>query len=187
MTFQPTIPKSTDLISVSQGDILNNFTAIGTSFDVNHIDFNAAGAGKHKFVEMPNQAGDPAGAATEGTIYTKVATQTELFFRRDAGTVVQMTNGTPNIVGPNGTTFLPGGVILKWGQFNMAGGVTSQAVVFIGTFVGGVHSIVLTQTSSNSGNEAGINVGTITTGGFTAFRGATPASNLTYFYFAIGN
>lgn len=186
MTFQPSIPKSTDLISVSQGDILNNFTAIGTSFDVNHIDFNAGGAGKHKFVEMPNQVSDPAGAATEGTLYTKVATQTELFFRRDAGTIVQMTNGSPTIVGPNGSTFLPGGITLKWGQFNMGAGVTSQAVVFTSAFTSGVSSIVLTQTSSNSGNEAGVNQGSIALGGFTAFRSATPANNLTYFYFAIG-
>lgn len=177
MTFQPTIPKSTDLISVSQGDILNNFTAIGTSFDVNHVDFNAAGAGKHKFVEMPNQVADPAGAATEGTIYTKVATQTELFFRRDAGSVIQMTRGTP-VNAPKGTTFLPGGFLLNWGQVAATPGGTTEN--FATAFTIGPATVTLGVSSNN-----GTSVATWQNVSGTQMK-IFSATSATVYYIAIG-
>jgi hypothetical protein len=182
MTFQSTIPKSTDLISVSQGDILNNFTAIGTSFDVNHIDFNASGAGKHKFVEMPNQGSDPAGAGTEGTAYTKVAAppsvaQTELFFRRDVGSVIQMTRGDP-IVGAKGTSFLPGGIKLNWGQVAATPGGTTEN--WASAFTSALFVVTLGVFNNN-----GTSVATWANGGLTSVKFFS-ATSATVYYLAIG-
>lgn len=116
MTFQPSIPLATDLISVSQGDLKNNFTALDTAWNVNHVGFNATGAGKHKFVELPIQGSDPAGAVSEVTIYSKTsAGSSEIYMKRDAiGTPIQMTVGSI-AASTTGKSFLPGGMIIQWG------------------------------------------------------------------------
>lgn len=116
MTFQSNIPLPGDLISVSQGDLKNNFGALNTAWNANHIDFNTSGGGKHKFAEFPNQGSDPAGAATEITLFSKLASSaSQLFYKRDnAGSSFQLTGRDPTGT-TNGTTFLPGGYILIWG------------------------------------------------------------------------
>lgn len=194
MTFNPNIPQPNDFISASQAQIQTNFSQLETIFDVNHVTFDDAAAvdrGKHRhaaFIEVT----DPATAANEIAVYCKdVAGSSRMFMRQENnGTVIQTTGADP-IVGANGSSFLPGNssgpVIMKWGTFSMGNGVTSQAVNFISAFSSGVNTIVLTSTSSNSDNTAGVNQGSITVNGFTAFRGASPANALTYHYIAIGN
>ena len=60
MTYQASIPLPGDKPSVSQGDILNNFTQLNTQFAAEHNAFNsAAHDGKHKFVTLQRSAGLP--------------------------------------------------------------------------------------------------------------------------------
>jgi hypothetical protein len=72
VTWQTNIPQATDLISVSQNDLLQNFQAVDAAWNINHDDFNSATQGKHKFVEMPNQGADPGGAAAEFTLFREL-------------------------------------------------------------------------------------------------------------------
>ena len=53
MPYQNNIPQPTDQLSVSQGDLLNNFASIYTLIGVNHVQFDASGQGKHFFAEFP--------------------------------------------------------------------------------------------------------------------------------------
>ena len=116
------IPLATDKLSVSQDDIKNNFLVIKALVDVNHNTF-AAGVspeGKHKFVTMPEQGAAPATLANEGAVYTKVGTaptaRTELFFRRESdGAELNMTSGTTVGGGTKGWSYLPSGILMKWG------------------------------------------------------------------------
>lgn len=120
MTFQPNIPLATDLISSSQDDIKQNFQALNTSWDVNHVGFNSVGAGKHNFVEMPNQTTPgPAGAAGQFVIYSlDDSGQSELWYRRNnEATEYQLTGKNPSITTAGNTfgyTFLPGGLLIQW-------------------------------------------------------------------------
>lgn len=60
MTYQASIPLPGDKPSVSQGDILNNFTQLNTQFAAEHNAFNsAAHDGKHKFITLQRSAGLP--------------------------------------------------------------------------------------------------------------------------------
>ena len=60
MTYQASIPLPGDKPSVSQGDILNNFTQLNTQFAAEHNAFNsAAHDGKHKYVTLQRSAGLP--------------------------------------------------------------------------------------------------------------------------------
>lgn len=179
MTFQPNIPLATDFISVSQQDINNNFSSLSSAFNTNHNDFNASGAGKHKFVEMPNQTGDPAGAATEVTAYSKQAAGvSELFVRRDAGSVIQMTKGTP-VSSSTGSSFLPGGIIINWGS--VVGSNSGNTATFATAFPNNVFSVTLGIFDSNFARTASFS-------SLTNSNVLIKSSNVnTVYYIAIGN
>ena len=75
---------------------------------MNHVDFNGANQGKHKFVTMPEQTDAPDTLENEGAIYSKdFSGVTQLFWKNakqppDEGTEQQLTNTLPNIVnGPD--------------------------------------------------------------------------------------
>ena len=59
--------------------------------------------GRHKFVSLVEQAGDPGNLADKGFLYTKeVDSLTELFYEDDAGTLFQITsNGKLLVLGTN--------------------------------------------------------------------------------------
>lgn len=52
MAYIRNIPQSGDQLDVSQGQILNNFAAIGDWVEVNHVEFNTGDQGKHDLVEF---------------------------------------------------------------------------------------------------------------------------------------
>lgn len=99
MAYDPDIPAPADLLSVSQGDLLENFDQLNTQFGVNHVEFNDAGAnkGKHKFCSFVEQADDPAVQGDEYLLYSKedVSGDTELYLKPEsgAGAAYQMTKG----------------------------------------------------------------------------------------------
>ena len=83
MAYNQNIPQATDQLSQSQSDILNNFIALQTLIDVNHVDFASADQGKHKMLELVNQAVVPTFLATEVGFYNALFTFTginELWF-----------------------------------------------------------------------------------------------------------
>lgn len=94
-SYLPNIPASSDLLSVSQGQIQNNFSALQTWIEQNHVD-SASGApqsGKHTFVQLPVQAGTPTGGflAGEDSIYSATSAVTglpELVFVRGDGVAI---------------------------------------------------------------------------------------------------
>lgn len=117
MAYTYNIPQKTDIPKISQSQILANFTGIKTLIDINHVTFDDADQGKHKFLQMPEQSSAPTTAVNEGALYTKVGATsavTELAFRREnSTTVIEMT-----ATGLDGTTYwsmLPSGLLLKWG------------------------------------------------------------------------
>jgi hypothetical protein len=134
MPYNNNIPQSTDNLSVSQPQILANFASIATAFNLNHVNFNAGGEGKHAFVEMPNQnATPPTTIANETGLYCNTSTltnQPELFFIKQNGTTAPAPlNGANGYVisGSNytspGWTRLPSGILLKWGTFSVNSGL----------------------------------------------------------------
>lgn len=88
MAYDPNTPAAaSEDPSVSQPKITANFQEINTFVDVNHVSFNGANAGKHKFLQMPEESGAPATAANEGAIYTKENPETlttDAYFRTES-------------------------------------------------------------------------------------------------------
>lgn len=130
MTFDNNIPVSGQSLGSTRTQINTNFSLIASVFANNHEAFNDGDEGKHKFMQMPEQAAAPATAASEGGFYTKDANgKPQLFYRnegsgseyqlthvRDAGIAEFGTNTTYSGTLTGGWTFLPGGLIMNYGQ-----------------------------------------------------------------------
>lgn len=128
IVYNNNIPQAIDEPSDSQPQLLENTNSVETFLEVNHVTFVEDDYGKHKFVTMPLQVADPTTLATEGAIYAATGNYSgilELFFRRpsDATPIpFTETNGT-------GFTFLPSGILVKWGNTNKTGYTAPDNVV----------------------------------------------------------
>lgn len=127
MAYKPNIPQSTDrLDNVSQADLLGNFGAIKTFIDVNHVTFDTANQGKHKFITMPLVTVDPVIEDAQVALFSKLdsttdlAAQAELFVKKDAdGDAIDITASKNTLGGTLGTmnsgwSRLCDGSIIKW-------------------------------------------------------------------------
>lgn len=173
MAYVANTPNGANLISSTQPIILGNFQQLPVDFGADHYTFgqtyplaapyNVAGTGddgKHKQLTLVRASADVTnGGANELALYNKTATAPaaqEIFFRREtSGTVIQMTAGTP-VSAVKGATFLPGGLLMKWGE----AAVLSQAgvqgpVAFDATnaFSAAPYSISLTLVATSPGTD----------------------------------
>jgi hypothetical protein len=130
MAYDATIPKATDVIAQSQIDLQNNFGALKTLIDINHVDFsNTADQGKHYKVTFPVQGGAPVFLAGELGVYNLAYAPTgsnELFITNASGSsypiTASSTTGAP--VASFGWTWLPSGMKIVWGQSTIVAGGT---------------------------------------------------------------
>lgn len=119
------VPLAGQSLAVTRVPINANFATIDAAFLVDHVDYNVAGQGKHNQVTLPVQAASPGTLATEIAVFSRLSTLTainEFCMRRQAnGSVIEMTS---SLNSPTGWTFLPSGILLKWGAAASAGGAT---------------------------------------------------------------
>lgn len=169
-----------------------NTGSIATFAAVDHVGFNTPGGGLHQQVTfykdnipaLPTPT-DPSGNR-QGILFSNnvgAGTVNQLFYY--AGTAAQSSaQYVPN--GTNGSTFLLGGIILKWGTISFT--TSSQLVTFAGGgFINNLFAITLTAltTTPAINGELGYNpVGS----GLTQFTAYQLTGNpLTVSYIAIGN
>jgi len=124
-------PQATQQVDEAQPLIRTNFTTLQSAIGINHVvPFTAANYGKHKYVTFPEQATSPATLANEAALYTKQGTGavTQLFYRPEnqgvAGDEIELTYALKN---QNGYTYLPSGLLLRWGTGTVTG-VSSYTV-----------------------------------------------------------
>jgi hypothetical protein len=205
MTYTSDIPVSGDSLGGTRDRIRANFQEIASVIGLNHVAFNSTGEGKHKFLQMPEQASAPATAVDEAGFYCKVGTtpaQANLFFRAEdsagtGGKEYQLTRAieayaasfgtnTTALSGANGFggwTFLPGNLLLQYGNFNPN---TSATVVFPVPFNAAPFIVQLTGEASNSSNyRAVISTGTVTATQFV-FSGTIDSHFKPLYFMAIG-
>ena len=192
MTFNAAIPAATDLISQSQSQIQTNFSQSNTAFGIDHTAFDVvSNQGKHKKSTYVEQAADPATSANEVALYSKdLAAVSTLFLRKESnGTVVQMSGQDPTAAAA-GSTFLPGGIIMKWGTVSAA---TANPITFASAFPNNCWSVVAQPINSNAATVANdyVYIYSVTTSGFSAtgVRRTSLVANTSfnYFYIAVGN
>ena len=194
MPYNNAIPAATDRINASQPQILTNFQEIQNIIGVNHVTFNglAPNIGKHEKVVFPLFATAPVvqpPAFAIGDIglynYQNAATSPtpELYIRRNAavtGLPITINNWVIPGAGTNCWTYLPSGLLIKWGQRNQSG--VSVIVTFAGPMFAQLPYVTLSLIDPLAG---GVSVHNLLVGQFeshsTVFSAATYVN-----YIAIG-
>ena len=191
MAYQNNIPKPTDALSQSQGDILNNFAAIQQLIDVDHVDFAASNRGQHYRVTFPVQTMAPSFSAGSVGLYNLAyaATSTnELFYNNATGTNYPISASYVNGVNNSGWAYLPSGCIMIWGTASISAG-GNLAVLYspIGSFPGfSVRTAApqLTRISSST-TTVFVTVANYSNTGFTAYS-STGANGINFTWMTIG-
>jgi len=184
MAYQNDIPKANDRPSISQGDIKDNFTAIKTYVDRDHVAISTPGVsvneGKHKKVTLRAQSPSPTTVADEGMLFTKdygsATPFANLYWKPEPGlNEVLMTNNINPLAAATGYTFLPAGIVLQWGRKLFAVGSKQETVTFPVVYQT-VFQVVGTLIKSTSSTvEQKFSIGTPSTTGFTAYIESHPA------------
>lgn len=205
MTYS-SLPNSGQSLGQTRDGIRTNFNLIRSTVDQNHVDFDLANAGKHTCVQIPVLAAIPANpippgglVAGEATIYAKTSGgESQLFATPDAsGNEYQMsafrtgdyasfgnyTNYAPPVANQNGGwTFLPGGLILQYGEMKSTGATTP--VVFPIAFSSPPYAVTATRAQSSSANSA-YGIPTTSATGFN-FASTSSAIGIIFQWTAIG-
>lgn len=188
MAYNSAIPIVTDTGPQSAVDIRNNFQAIDTVNSVNHVDFNAGDQGKHKFLQMPEQAAAPATLANECALYSKVSPSSAtaaLFFRNESsGDEVEVTGATKAV---DGWAYLPSGIIMKWGSGTVAAASPDTETFPVGAGIPVFTTVYNAQVSIAGGaaDDGAIYVKLLTLLDITVQNSGTTGPR-TYYYFVIG-
>lgn len=167
------IPQANDLLSISQGQLLNNFGAIQSLIQTDHTDFpsGTATAGQHDRVSftvqtsppaqnLPNRANWVAGQVGMYSALNGTTNQNELYINKTNQATVKQIPATASVLsitsapGNNiaGWTYLPSGILIKWGS---TGVLTNKANVTVNGIAGqpdfaGVMSIQVTTQASGA-------------------------------------
>lgn len=195
--YTPDIPAATDLISVSQGQIQDNFTQLNTQFGIDHSPFwtgSANGTGFHDQVTMPAATApgsqtDPQGiwhtvaGASSGNVFTDYV---QPYFKNQAGDMplvpYLLTDGSGNY------SFKIGLLQVSFGRTLQTNSTTSYAFTFKTAFSNAVlyrsAAADSVNQSSNSYNIHGTNSLSSLTVFFTS--GTSASANSYVYYLAIG-
>lgn len=182
-TYTSNIPQPGDNPSQSQDQILQNFQSISTVNGVNHVAFNDANEGKHKFLQMPEQGSAPTTASDEGGLYTKaVSAVTQLFWRNENnGTEQQFTNTSPSASGSDFAWNFANGLQIRFGTKSHTG--TSTAITFSTAFTNNAYSAFLTPIGGAATTVAW-NAQGLSTTGFTL--ASISSGTGSFYYLAVG-
>lgn len=194
-SYNALIPTASQRLKDSQPLIQTNFASIKDIIEINHVAFDQADAGKHKFMQMPEQAVAPASAANEMALYTKEqGGVSQLFVRRESsGTEINITNDV--LKATDGYTRLPNGLIIKWGVKTVTRNILSAELTFDATvaFSSAPYIVTVTQKFGAGPSTGDLNVavsaGDYTVTGFKAFAraiGLPGGGTVTIAYVAIG-
>lgn len=147
-TYQPGIPTGTVNLDVDYLNIQNNFQQLDTSFGIDHLPFsnNSAQNGYHTSIHFnpvsttatnpPNNQPINGYTTTPGfgqlfsaQINDGINTDEALYFLSGSNRLTQLTRNFAPILGTGGRTFLPGGIIMQWGQVTgLSSGITTATV-----------------------------------------------------------
>ena len=137
MSFDANVPASGQSLGSSRQPIKTNMAVLRSSFATNHVDPNNANPGKHNLSAYLLQANSPATIAGEMAAYSRTANgEPQLYYQRQnkaasANDDIQATRLDKGATASlNGFSFLPGGILLQWGQATFAGAALSVAVTF---------------------------------------------------------
>jgi hypothetical protein len=186
--YNPNIPAANNNPSQDQPKMQTNTNAINTLLSLDHFTFADSLAGRHKQVSLTNESA-PGLAGGSGVLYANLATGQSWPFWQNALGSIQLA-GPTTATANNGTEFLPGGIILKWGLITpIAGGGMSTPFVFVPPFPTACFNVQLTlKNPSGTANTQTASVRSIQGGGVGFTYNYTGGSAYDGIYWlAVGN
>lgn len=122
-TYNNNIPDGPNNPSVDQPKMQVNTQSINSILNVDMIGFGDVNGGWHRQVTYVDQMTDPGSASGQYRTYSKLSSgQSELFLQKDAvSTPIQLTRGTPAVIGNGSFSYLPGGFLIQWGSVTASG------------------------------------------------------------------
>lgn len=190
------VPNPGQTLVVTRNPINQNFSTINAAFLVDHVEYNLSGQGKHNKVTFPNQLAAPTFTNPEIGLYnfvSPVTTINELFIRNSSGVTTPITASAQTA---NGWSYLPSGLLIKWGSAAVTRNTLSTVTFPIGATIPAFTSIFMVQSNQtfNAGPSTGdLNTapctGNITTTNFQVYaraNGLPNSGSINVFYFAIG-
>ena len=200
-TYTPGYPPDGSSLGQTKVVIRNNLDGTFQTLAVDHIDNNGSPgsnpAGYHKIIHEVSQTNvstatnvNQVFSGVPGTLVVNSTTtpaipnngDTQLYSLSGAGVLSQLTG---SLLAGNGYAWV-GGILLQWGTFSMASNIHSQGVSYPIAFPHNVFMpAVIGSTSNDPAEAAGVNLSSVSTSGFTAYR--TGNGNLNYTFIAIGN
>jgi hypothetical protein len=195
MSYTYNKPDATDTMSASQAVLKDNFTALKSFLDVNHVTFGLTSQGKHNIVTIPQitvAAGSiPVAVSTqEWAFYVNDATS-DLYLRHDktAGTVLGDFNITGGTFGTTGICTLPCGLIIQWGTSSLGSGSDTVTITFAVPYTSACYNVQISPIALPSGDirDAVIAASGIIPTEFMAIRSSTyKGASVSFNWLAIG-
>lgn len=201
MSWDKDKPADGDLVfnSIGSTAIRENFQAIDTWVNVNHVGIGLTNEGKHKAVHF-REVSEPATTTEEIALYALDSALTadgaELYVKReDSGDTWPIT-AARKVAGTSGSddgwTYLPSGILIKWGIVSTAGGdksYTFQTGADYPAFTVAYRCFLTPVDSSSGDSDIAIRLKTFTTTGIAYYgspRTTTGAKAMSFHWLAIG-
>lgn len=173
--YNPTIPVTNDDPADDQPLMQTNFASINTLINVDHVGFSNAQYGQHNQVTFAAN-NVPTTPTVPPVLFTNTVGAVPQPFFYSGSTFNQYTNAA------NGSTFLLGGMILKWG---LAFAITDNASVsFVTPFPNSCYAVYLTIVDPNATSKTeNVKSGTLSPSGFNV---RVSSGAVSVYYLAIG-
>jgi hypothetical protein len=190
--YSTSVPNAPNDPSFDQPDMKTNTQSINSIIGVDHVTFNTSGGGQHLQVTF-NSNNVPTPPVSPPILFTNIQDGAgnnlpgglpQIFFY--SGDAAHSKNQYVSTT--NGSTLLPGGMIMKWGTVNIALGFT-QTITFPVAFPNNCFTVVPSisvSTVAPSTATLTVQAGAFTTTGFTLTTSST-SKITTICYIAIGN
>jgi hypothetical protein len=193
-TFYNTIPAGPNNPSADQPLMLQNNIATEALIGVDHVSFNATPGGYHTVVHLVAQTGTPAPSGLTGELYTNtvndgIINDEILFYQSGSGLVSQLTRNFKPINATNGATYLPGGLILQYGNITPIVPGGTVPITFPIAFPFACYTVVASPRTSSSigGGNHDWDVGGLSKTGFTITASGHYNVGDIFYWIAIGN
>lgn len=188
-TYITGIPAASHNPSVDQPDMQINTNSIDDIIEVDHYSFNDNNGGYHKKVSLVNNAGPfPTPAGVGSLLY---GSNNEWIFTNASlvGAGIQMTRSDAfPVATTTGRSFLPGGIIIQWGQAT-TGSVNPNIGTVTVNFAPAFSTLFVVNSTVSSSGDAIVNVAANNSQAtFIVKNGSgTLLTNRLLYWIAIGN
>lgn len=132
-TFNPTVPLSFADRNSDRAIMIQNQLAIDNFIDMNHVEFNAPGQGKHAYATLTNHGIqiDALPVISSGLVNNTLNGLQELVVaHKDANGNLFGFDMTTSILGTTGQSQLTNGFIIKWGNATTVNQTVDQLSAF---------------------------------------------------------